>query len=606
MQEKAAEIVARVGGEGNVKLAAHCMTRLRFTLNDEGKVDLEALKRLEGVMGVVQQGGQTQIIIGSDVPQVFNALTKQFPGLAAMGGGAGAAEKGKKQSVVNRVLDALSSILVSALPPIIGGGMIKGFMFLFTSIGWIDGKGDTAMLLNLAGDTMFYFFPFLLAVSSAKKFKTNEYMALSLAGVLMYPSIIKMATDHTVVKFLGLIPIFPQSYASSVLPIILTVWLFSYLYRFLEDHLPSVVSVIFTPLLSMVIATPIMLGCVAPIGFFIGQYIALGIEFLINACPPLAGFVVGATRPLLVLTGMHHAIRPIVMQQFASFGYSTIGEMNYFSTMAQASTVFAIWFVAKSRKLKQVSSASAISGYIGITEPALYSVIVKYRASMIGVLVGGGIGGMFSAIFGLASLAMAMPSVLSIPVFMGDKVVPFFLTLIITIASTFVITVVMAKGPFKLDESVFAEGSVLGAPVAGEVVDTKAVKDETFSGEMLGKTLAFKASLGTVFAPADGTVDSFAEAKHAVQFITADGAELLIHVGINTVELAGKHFTPLVQDGQKVKKGTPLLDFDQGAIEAAGFDTTVVMIIVNSGDYEKVTVTGTGAVAAGDAVLDIA
>lgn len=619
IQEKAARIIELIGGETNVKQVSHCITRLRFNLNDERKADVPRLKALEGILGVVNQGGQTQVVIGGEAVKVFREVIKQYPKLSS---GIQGTETGPKKSIANRMIDTLSSILVQALTPIIGGGMLKGLLFLCTNFKILNNQSGTYMVLNIAADCMFYFFPFLLAVSAARKFKTQEFMAVSLAGILMYPSILQMAGKKEIIEFLGFIPIVPQNYAGSVLPIILSVWLFSYLYRFLEDRMPDVLSVVFTPLISLMVTAPVMLFGIAPLGFFIGEYVARGIQALIDAAPWLAGFVIGATRPFLVLMGMHHATRPIVQQQIATFGYTSYGAINVLSTFAQASVVLAIFFAARSKKLKQLASTTAVSAYIGITEPALYGVIVKHRAAMVGVTLGGGIGGMFASILGVKSYALAMPSLLTIPVLFGEKspIPNVLLSVAITIGATIIITIILARGIFKLDESEYTgealqtgtgaagadrEFSVC-SPVEGTVKPLSALNDQTFSGGLLGKTFAISPRTGRIIAPADAVVDSVAETKHALQLITGAGAELLIHAGLDTVKLNGKHFEAAVKDGQKVKQGDLLLTFDKQAIEREGFETDVVMVIANAADFASIVPVKTeGPVAEGDVIFAV-
>lgn len=613
--ELSKKIIEEIGGTSNVVQLSHCITRLRFQLKNGSKANMEAIKKLDGVMGTQIQGSEYQVIIGPAVGKIYNNIHKNFPAIEA-GGEVDVSSNGKKKSIPSKILDALSTILVESLAPIVGGGMLKGFLFLFTQMGWMDSSGGTYFILNIASDCMFYFFPFLLAVSAAKKFKTNTFMALSLAGTLLYPTVITAASTAAanpdagaaMVKFAGIIPIYLFNYSSSILPIILATWVLSYVYRFFEKYIPSMVTIIFTPLLTLIIMVPLTLFIIAPIGYFIGEYIAIGVDWLINAVPWLAGFIVGATRPILVLTGMHHAIRPITLQQISTYDYSTIAPMNFMSTMAQASAALGIWISAKNKKVKQISASSTISGYMGITEPALYGILVKYKAAMLGACLGGGIGGLVATILGARGYASAMPSIISIPTFFGEGIVGFFIAMAVTIVSTIVITVFAAKTIFKIQEEEESESVEINdamgdsskkmgipgekyefySPVQGEVYPLAEVPDATFASEIIGKGVVVRPTKNEILAPCDGVIKTVFPTGHALGMTYEENVELLIHIGIDTVALDGKYFTAFCKEGQIVKKGDILVTFDREAVEAAGYDTSVMMIVSNTPQFLSV------------------
>lgn len=604
MQDLAKKIITLVGGDENISSLTHCVTRLRFNLKNESKAQTKALEELDGVIGVQRQGGQYQVIIGGKVGKVFAEIINLIPRLDSNEGQK--EPSGGKDSLFNRLINTLSAILVPSLAPIVGGGMLKGFLFMVTSLGWADPESGTMFVLNMTGDAMFYFFPFLLAVSSARRFKTNEYMALSLAGVLMYPTLINAAIAGKLinVQFLGFLPVPIVNYSNSILPIILAVWLLSYVFRFFEKVIPSMVTVIFTPLLTLILMVPIMLIVLAPIGFYIGEYIAQGIEVMINFSPLASGFVIGASRPLLVLMGMHHAIRPITQQQIATYGYSTMGPMNFMSTMAQATAAFAIYFLISNKKMKQVALSSTISGYLGITEPALYGVLVKYKAAFVGASLGGGIGGAVGALLGAKSMAPVMPSILSIPVFLNDAAAGFIIAMVVTLIATFVLTFLLAKSVLKIDDQ--PENSTMknkyvdknqelitiSAPVSGSVYPISNVADQTFSKELVGKGIAIIPEEDTIVSPVEGVVTIAFKTKHAIGLTSKEGIELLIHVGLDTVELEGQYFDLLCKQGQTVHVGTPLIQFDHEKISELGYDISVVVVVTNSDEYLSVLTMG--------------
>ncbi|MBP1044348.1 PTS glucose transporter subunit IIA [Vagococcus sp. BWB3-3] len=586
----AQEIVRLVGGELNINSVTHCITRLRFQLKDQDKVDKKALEQLDDVMGSQYQGGQYQIIIGGKVGKVYREVAKILPRLA----GGEVAEDGTKKSVGTQLVETLSAILIPSLAPIVGGGMLKGFLFLLANFSWIDVEGGTYYLLNIASDCMFYFFPFLLAVSAAKRFKTNEYMALSLAGVLMYPSILEVAKVGEVAnfKFLNIFTIPLLNYSGSIVPIILAVWLLSYVYRYLEEHVPAMVTIIFTPLLTLLIVIPVMLFAIAPLGFYIGEYIAIGLGWLIDFSPWLAGFVVGVSRPFLVLTGMHHAIRPITQQQIATYGFSTLGPMNFMSTMSQAAAALAIYLIIKDKKMKQISLSATISGFLGITEPALYGVLTKYRSAFVGASLGGGIGSAVAAMLGAKGFAPAMPSVLSIPVYLGEGAVGFFIGFVVTVVATVFLTFFFSK-LWRDKEEVEALGTdaQLGvySPTDGTVMPMAEVADETFSSGVIGKGVAICGTGNEIVSPVNGTIKTVFKTKHAIGVVSDEGLEILIHVGLDTVKLNGEGFHLFCEEGQRVKVGDRLLTFEREVMEAAGYDLTVLTIVTNTEKYPKIS-----------------
>ena len=465
-EELAKLILENVGGAKNIKNLTHCVTRLRFTLYDDKKANKKTIENLDGVLGVQEQGGQFQVIVGSKVNKVYQELIGN-PQLALSEDGP--KETGKKKSVISNILETISSILIPSLPPVIGGGMIKGFLFMFWEFGWIEWGSDIFNLLNIISDGMFYFYPFLLAVSAAKRFKTNPYMALAIAGSMMHPTIYEgINAGLKSLKVIGSIGVPYLDYNSSVIPIILSVWVMSYVYRFFEKKIPDIVSVIFTPMLTLVIVIPVCMIMICPLGYYIGEYIAQGVQVLIDFSPIVAGFVIGAIRPFTVLTGTHHAVRAIVSQQLATYGYTTIGAMNYMSTMAQAAAPLAIYFVLRkhNEKMKNLSLSAAVSGFLGVTEPGLYGIIVKYKVAFIATMIGGGIGGAISSVFGSAEYAMVMSSLITIPATFGNG----FMGIIIGLPASIIITMAII---FVFKNKVIEEDQGVDTSKAEEMIKPK-------------------------------------------------------------------------------------------------------------------------------------
>lgn len=593
-KELAKKIIELVGSEKNINSLTHCVTRLRFVLKDENKANTKEIERLDGVLGVQKKAGQYQVIVGSKVNKVYQEITSMTNLSAEVEDDT----DDKNKSVITRVLETLSAILIPSLPPIIGGGMIKGFLFMFWGFGWIEWGSDIFNLLNIMSDCMFYFYPFLLAVSAAKKFKTNAYMALSLAGVLMHPTIYEGINAGLKSFSVFGIPFQYLDYNSSVIPIILSVWIMSYVYRFFEKRIPDIISIIFTPMLTLIIMVPLVLAGIAPLGYFAGEYIALGVQALIDFNPIVAGFVVGALRPFTVFTGTHHAVRAIVSQQLATYGYTTIGAMNYMSTMAQAAAPLAVYFVLRNRnkKMSDLSLSSAVSGFLGVTEPGLYGVIVKYKVAFIATSIGGGIGAAIASAFGAAEYGMVMSSLVTIPATIGEGfmgiVIGLPTAIIVTMAIIFIFKnklieqdgseeIAIQETKEETDDRVL----LINSPVEGRVKPLSELEDDTFAKELIGKGIAISPVSDDIYSPVNRVITSLFPTKHAIGIQADNGLEILIHVGIDTVNLNGECFESNIKQGDKISKGQKILTFNREEIQNKGYSTDVIVVITNSNNY---------------------
>ncbi len=611
-RELALLIFKAIGGEENIIDYTNCVTRLRFNLKNLDVVDKEQIDRTPSVLGSQFKSGQYQVILGGKVSNV----AQEFGKLVSLSVTTQKSNQ-PKEGVMSRLINTLSAILTPALPPVIAGGMLKGFMFMFVNFGWIDGASDTAIFFNMLSDTMFYFFPFLLAVSSAKRFKTNEFMALTMAGVLMYP--MALADGQSVIKLFGFLPIAVVDYSSSVLPIILSVLLLKYISDFFNRVIPEMVSMVFSPLFSLIVAAPIAMLVLAPLGYYIGEYVAIGVKALITFSPWLAGLIVGASRPILVLGGMHHAMNPIFQQELASFGASQLSAMVLMSTFAQATAALVAYFRAKDSADKQIALSAVIPGYIGITEPALYGVLSKQKEAMFAACLGGGIGAAVTAMLGGRGYAFVMPGILSIPSYMGEGFGGVVIGLVVTIVATLVLYLAFQlffKKPTDTEKIVTSQETIVekkeaavtvSSPTKGSIRELESLQDDTFGRSVLGKTLAIKSSSGKIVAPFDGTVQALFQTKHAIGLVSSEGeVELLIHVGIDTVQLQGAPFLSHVKQGQKVQQGELLLTFDQKAIHDADYDDVVVLAVTNSDKHLSILEVPTNQdISSGQALLKI-
>jgi PTS system beta-glucosides-specific IIC component len=598
IQEEVSQILDGVGGKDNIKTLTHCVTRLRFTVKEEKNIDTKLIESLPDVLGIQNSGGQFQVIVGPKVDKLYKEAVSQTNGVFSNE----ELPEEKKKWKFSSILETLSAILIPSLPPVIGGGMIKGFLFMFWQFGWLEMDSPVFELINIISDGMFYFYPFLLAVSAAKRFKTNEYMALALAGSLMYPSIIQGAGESSEpLRILGAIQIPYIDYSSSVIPIILSVFAMSFVYRFFKDRIPDLLSTILTPMLTLAIMIPIELVLLAPLGFYLGDYVAKGMQVLLDFSPIVSGFVIGATRPFLVLTGTHHAMRAIVQQQISTYGYTTIGAMNYMSVIAQASAALGVFLVVKNKKMKNISFSSAVSGFLGVTEPALYGVIVKYKVVMIATMLGGGIAAAITSFFGSAEYAMVMSSLLTIPATFGDGFIGIVIGIPVAILVTLAVIFVGKSSILNQDEKretvdVAESAEELSGkhaveienPTNGTVLPLSVLKDKTFANEVMGKGIAIASSDGILRAPIDGRIAAVFPTNHAISIISDTGVEVLLHVGIDTVNLKGQFLYPQVRQGDTVKIGDVLMEFNQERIKQAGYDDVVIMVVTNTQEYLEV------------------
>lgn len=547
------------------------MTRLRFTLKDESIVDDEAVKKTKGVMGIMKKGGQYQIIIGNDVGNVFNELNKlgnfsnevkEVP-----------AKSNEKKNIFTMLMDTISGIMAPVIPAIIGAAMIKVLLTLLPMIGVLSTNGQTYQLLSVIGDGAFFFMPVLIAISASKKFGTNMYYAASIALIMLHPNLITlMNTAHDAgqtVKFLKYIPVTYASYSYSVIPIILAVYSLRYVERFVDKITPVVTKNFLKPMLVVLIEAPIALIILGPLGAICGN----GLSTVVYAIHDKLGFIaiglVAGVYPFVVMAGMHHAFTPIKLGMIATTGYENficIGELC--SNMAQGAASLVVALRSKNKDFKQIAGSSAFSAlFAGITEPALYGVTLRLKRPMLGACIGGAVGGLVGGFFqmkcfGIATLIIGFEDIVD-----EDDDLDF----------------VEESNAQLLDNEIS-----ITSPVEGKVIPLTEVKDPTFSQEILGKGAAIIPEKGVVYAPFDGKVDAVFETGHALGLVSEDGVELLVHVGIDTVNLKGKHFTPKKKSGDTMKKGDILLEFDIDKIKADGYDVTTPIIISNTEQFAKV------------------
>ena len=615
-QSVAKKILERVGGKDNVVSLIHCMTRLRFTLKDESVVDDELVKKTKGVMGVMKKAGQYQIIIGNDVANVYNELQKlgNFSNQKVT-----QPQKQENRNILSMLMDTISGIMTPVIPALIGAAMIKVLLTVLPMLGVLDTSGQTYQILNVIGDGAFFFMPVLIAISASQKFGTNMYYAASLALIMLHPNFISfMNTAHDAeqtVKFLGFLPVTYSSYAYSVIPIILSVWALKYVERLVDKITPVVTKNFLKPMLVMLIAAPIAIIVLGPLGAIFGNVLSDIVYFIHDKLGFIAIGLVAGIYPFVVVAGMHHAFTPIKLGMLATIGYENficIGELC--SNMAQGAASLAVSIRSKNKDFKQIAGSSAFSALLaGITEPALYGVTIRLKKPMLGACIGAVAGGLFGGFFQMKCFGIATPATITIVQYVEEgrpeSLLIAALTILLTVVVAFIATMFIGfedvvdedddikdntvieetNAPIALDKEI-----TIDSPLDGKAVELSKVNDSTFSNEILGKGVAIIPEEGVVYAPFDGKIDVFFQTGHAIGLVNNEGTEVLIHVGIDTVNLNGEFFHPQKQSGDEIKKGEVLLKFDMDKIKEAGYDVVTPVIISNTNDYVDVTTVSQG------------
>ncbi|MGR6128972.1 beta-glucoside-specific PTS transporter subunit IIABC [Paenibacillus sp. SER-28] len=605
-KEIAQAIFNKVGGNDNINSVIHCSTRLRMTLRKPELAQTDEIKALDGIMGAVNSGGQYQVIIGNDVGYVYNELVKLLdPNKSS----SDEAEKVKADRSLKGLFNSFASMIAGIFQPIIpaiaASGMLKALLLLCTVTGIMSKESQTYMILSVISDAAFYFLPMLLAFSSAQKFKTNPFVSVLLGGVLLHPNLISLLGGEKAVTFAGL-PVASVQYATSVIPIILTIWLMSYIEKFADKISPGPVKIFLKPLIVILIVAPVSLIALGPLGTYLGLGMSNGVFWIQERIGWLTVVLMSIVMPLIVMFGMHKVFYPIIFASLASPGYETLVLVAMLaSNMAQGAGAFAVSLKTKDPKFKQIALSAGISGVFGITEPALYGVHLRLKKTLFACMIGAGVAGLFAGLMNLKAYAAVGPGFASLPMFISEdhsNLVYALITMAISIIVTFIAVYVIGftdtvieptktearPEPAQTQSKSFKSKTVIFAPMEGTVIPLQQVNDEAFSQEAMGKGIAIQPSSGKVVAPFDGTVVNVFRTKHSIALKSVEGVELLIHIGLDTVKLKGQHFTVHVQEGDEIKHGQLLIEFEIETIQRAGYDTITPIIVTNTADYLEI------------------
>lgn len=613
--ELAQAIIDNLGGKENVQDVYHCQTRLRFKLKDGQLVQKSQLEELEGVTMYLFNAGVHQVVIGTHVKNVFEEIEP----LVDLNKDEDGKLETEKLSPVQTLISFVAAVFQPIIPALSGAGMVKAVLALLVVFKLISNTSQTYVMLNTFSDGVFYFLPLLLAFTTAQKLKTNPILAVGVIAMMLHPNWITFLTAGEKVAFFDLIPFTLATYSSSVIPAILIVFVQSYVERLLKRIIPKSVELIFVPMFIFLIMGTLAFSILGPIGAIIGNLLADGFTYLSETISWLPPVLIGALLPIMVMFGIHNAIAPLGIMQMSQLGYDSIfGPGALVSNIAQATAASIVAIRTKDKKLKQVASSGALTGYMGITEPILYGVNLPKKYPLYASMIGGGLGGLYAGVMQVHRFATGSSGLPAVLLYIGDNTMEFFwniiIAIIITVISTAIITYFLSlrfeeKIPSELElpaEKLIAlSDTLITAPISGQVIELSQVADSVFASESLGKGFAIQPNAELVVAPFDGQVITVLPTKHAIGLLSDSGLELLIHIGLDTVNLNGQFFESYVKEGDKVAKGQKLISFEKMAIENAGYQTEIPIVVTNTANFVDFELMANGTIETMEPVLKV-
>lgn len=623
-KDLAKSILYNVGGKENVNSLVHCATRLRFKLKDESKANTDLIKNIDGVMTVVQSGGQYQVVIGDKVPLIYDEIARKI----------GIQQENAEDSITDKnekISSKLVSILSGLFTPVLGlmaaAGILKGILVLLTTMGVLKATDGTYIILYAAADAFFYFLPVVLGFSAGKVFKVNQYIGAMLGAVLVYPTLVTAYSSGAHLTFLR-IPVVLMSYSSSLLPAVFSVFALAQLDKVLRKVIPDVLKLIFVPLLDIVIMVPLTLLIVGPVFSELGKLLSTISMSIYGVSPLIAGFILAGVWQIAVLFGMHWAFIPIFLNNIAVHGFDPIDAMLYCTVFGQTGAALAVAIKTKNHKQKEIATAATISGFLGITEPIIYGVTLPRKRPFIAASIGSAFGGAIAGTFGSKMFGgFASGGVFGVPMFIDPKhgvnagFIGFISSLVVAFIIALILTFIIDKDPIEKNDLntvtveatraenvtplTFREDDAIKSPVSGAIVPLEQIKDEVFSSGSMGKGIAVELTDGEIVSPVNGIVKTLFPTKHAIGLISDNGAEVLIHIGMDTVNLNGRGFYSHVIQNQHVAVGDPLLTVDLKLIKEENLKVTTPIIITNTPDYDNIEVNSDSLVHVGDTLLTL-
>ncbi len=615
-EKLAGDIINAVGGEDNIANVTHCATRLRLVLKETPKDANAKISEMPGVITVVENGGQFQVVIGTHAKDVYGHAA-QILNLGENDGGADA----PKQSLLNRVIATMSAVFAPFVYILAAAGILQGCLIIINLFAPSFAETGTYEVLSLMSWAPFTFLPIFIAVTASKHFKCNTYIALACCGALVSSSLSDIAArvaEGETIRFLGL-SLSETTYTSSVLPPLFLVLVLSYLEKFLDKHMPDAVKALFVPFFSILIMVPLTVLLIGPISSGAATAIANGYNSLVQVAPPLAAAIIGGVWQVVVIFGVHWGVTPMVMANFANQGYDSFQAFQTCAVCAQMAAAFGVFIKTKSKEMKGVALSAGITGIFGITEPAIYGVTLRFKKPFICGCIAGCVGAVVASFFNAVNFVYAgLPGLLTVVNAINSENMTPFIGEVIGVAISIIGSIILVQivgfddpGMKKVEAAGAAPSEAIAktqnitSPLTGSVIALTDVKDEVFSSEAMGKGVAIEPSEGKVLAPFDGKIVSLLDSHHAVGIEGNNQVEILIHVGMDTVKLEGKYFTPHVKEGDTVKKGDLLIEFDIQGIKGAGYPVTTPVVVTNTDEFEDVVAAVSGNVKAGEELLKL-
>ncbi|GFP74131.1 sucrose-specific PTS transporter subunit IIBC [Clostridium fungisolvens] len=598
----ALDIVPLLGGEKNIESVTHCATRLRFVLNNDSLAKTKELEDLEGVKGAFLSSGQYQIIIGQGaVNKVYEQLIK---GTSIQQSTINDQKKAatKKMNPLQRFARMLSNIFVPIIPAIVASGLLMGVLGMCTKFGWLEGKSGVFQLLDMFSNAAFVFLPVLIAFSAAKEFGANPFLAAALGGILIHPNLQNAwNVGGGIEKYINILGfnIGMVGYQGTVLPILIAVWIMSYIERGLRKVVPNVLDILLTPFLTLMITGFFSFMIIGPLGRFLGDGISFGLQGLYNTAGPIAGLIFGGLYSTIVITGVHHSFHAVEAGLIANkaIGVNFLLPIWAMANVAQGGAALAVYFKTKNEKMKAIAMPASVSCLLGITEAAIFGVNLKLVRPFIAAAIGGALGGGYVTLMKVGMSGIGVTGIPGIALVTGSTMINYIIGMLIAFGGAFIVTFILGfkeenesskneKG--NIEKSVI---EVIKSPMTGDVVQLKDVPDATFSSGVIGKGIAIYPKDGKVVAPVSGTVSAVFDTKHAIAITSSKGTEVLIHIGIDTVKLNGEGFKVYVESGDIVMQGDLLAEVDVDFVKKNNFSPITPVIITNSDDFSSVSVT---------------
>ena len=633
--ELAKEIVKNIGGKENVISLTHCITRLRFKLKDESIAKDDVLKNMSGIVTVMKSGGQYQVVIGNHVPEVYADVCE----LIDIDNLSSKEEPKKSGRLLDRGIDIVSGIFQPILGIMAACGMVKGLYALFIALGLYSDTSGGALIINAIGDGLFTFLPLFLGYTSAKKFGLKPMIGLVIGAIMCYPGIQSgaissmgdamytlftgtMFESPVYISFFG-IPVISIDYTGTVIPVILSVYFASKCEKVFNKFVPDLVKFFFVPMLTLLVALPITFIVIGPIATFGSTIISEFVFAVRDFSPLIAGAIVGFTWQILVIFGMHWGFIPVYINNIMTNGYDNVMMPFFACTFATSAVVLAIFFKTKDKKIKEMALPNFISGVFGVTEPAIYGILLPLKKPFIISCITGGIGGAFYGFFNLRKFMVGGMGIFELPAMiepdgaMGNLIVA-LLGIVISMVVGFVLTMIFYKDKEKVEEvmEIVEENNnevksnslkkvVISSPIKGETIKLEDIEDAAFATGVLGQGLAIKPTEGKVVAPVSGEVTTLFPSLHAIGITSDEGVEILIHVGLDTVQLEGKGFKAHVKQGDKIVKGQELVTFDIDFIQESGYSIVTPVVVTNYNDYFEIAATESKSLELGDKAITV-